>query len=348
MFHICCTLHSLFVTAIPDLIQLVHGNKWSIKKLVREFQEFWRCKTAKSDTSTCQVCLTEATNKGRVAEAFEEVCLISKRKLHFKIKEIAVYEQHPSVSHKKFWYVNSEQLEKYGLSGLPVPTEWKWVTKLPDKSLDSVKELKDGHKVRDNLNKKSCCKPNASLLQSTTVTAALTEKIHVNELSHCESASKRHDKHVKFEEKPVKKHLIKQKHKRNSTVQHIAMKGFHQSPMQSECTAMKSNTALISKKMAIKPVTDAVCSKSLFVTLKKLPEFEKCTLDSNIATTTKSDNISSASPSLDAPNQKRSSDGCTPDAKRPNLGANCFDGHDEVSSMIVGYENVAISTVWHN
>ena len=102
-------------TALADLVRLVHGNESSIKKLIREFCEFWRGKMLPNETG--------APNDG------EKQHLLSKRQLEAKIRQIAVYESRPEYPRRKLWYINTDTLNKLELSSLPVPTQWNWITK---------------------------------------------------------------------------------------------------------------------------------------------------------------------------------------------------------------------------
>jgi hypothetical protein len=102
-------------TALADLVRLVHGNESSIKKLIREFCEFWRCKLQPQD--------------GSAPADGEKQRLLSKRQLEAKIRQIAVYESRPEYPRRRLWYINAETLDKLELASLPVPTQWKWLTK---------------------------------------------------------------------------------------------------------------------------------------------------------------------------------------------------------------------------
>ena len=96
----------------------MHGNSRSIQKLVREFCEFWRRKSAPH---------TDVDVGDAGSDENAQVVKVSKRKAEAKIREIAVYELRPQCYKHKLWYVNDKILEKLELS-LPVPTEWKWIT----------------------------------------------------------------------------------------------------------------------------------------------------------------------------------------------------------------------------
>jgi len=104
--------------ALPDLARLVHGNEWSIKKLVCEFCEFWRQKT------------TSESGQDDV----ERMSTISKRQLRDKIREMAVYELRAQCCKRKLWYVNTDVLTALNLSDLPVRTQWQWITPIMKKS----------------------------------------------------------------------------------------------------------------------------------------------------------------------------------------------------------------------
>lgn len=103
-------------TALPDLIKLVHGNSCSLQKLIREFREFWKLKTSSAPN--------ESTGS-ETANASEDDFLISKRQLTAKIREIARY----SSSDVRCWFVSDSVRAEHGLSDLPIPTEWQWLTR---------------------------------------------------------------------------------------------------------------------------------------------------------------------------------------------------------------------------
>ena len=133
-------MRCFFFAAIPDLVRLVHGNCFSIQKLIKEFREYWRLKSLGDDNkSTAEhnaagqspmevdqqspdvqnTSTSETPNKGSV---------FSKRQLDMKIKNIAVYEKRESCK-KNCWYVHQKILEEHKLTDLPIPCEWQWITR---------------------------------------------------------------------------------------------------------------------------------------------------------------------------------------------------------------------------
>ena len=52
----------------------------------------------------------------------------SKRQLDKTIRKLAVYERRPQYR-RCCWYVHQNVLEKYGLTELPIPTQWHWLTR---------------------------------------------------------------------------------------------------------------------------------------------------------------------------------------------------------------------------
>ena len=120
------------MVAIEDLVKLVHGNTSGIQKLMREFRAFWRQKqngTRDSQDDDDTNIATDGQGKAKSTENLDSnIELISKRQLEIKIKAIAIYEKRDAYR-KSCWYVNNEYLEKYKLNDLPIPTQWKYVTK---------------------------------------------------------------------------------------------------------------------------------------------------------------------------------------------------------------------------
>lgn len=142
----CDNISSLYRTfsltaAMRDLVQLVHGNWCSFRKLAKEFREYWYLKEKGVDIKAYKLSKvvqegdendgdssTSPNNDNNTAE--ESRYNISKRQLFKTIKEIAVYEKR-SAFKRACWYVNDNILEKYDLTQLVVPTNWVWVTKEP-------------------------------------------------------------------------------------------------------------------------------------------------------------------------------------------------------------------------
>ncbi|ELU01556.1 hypothetical protein CAPTEDRAFT_224097 [Capitella teleta] len=122
--------------ALADLIRLVHGNRYGVPKLIREFREFWQTKMNSTESN----------------EHF-----ISKRQLDVKIRSIANYERATPTS-KKYWLVKESVLEEHGLKDLPVPTAWQWTTrsspKKADRNDDSITEEPQSVKKRTNFSMK--------------------------------------------------------------------------------------------------------------------------------------------------------------------------------------------------
>ena len=146
--------------AIPELIRLVHGNSFSIQKLVKEFREYWHRKSLgeligengdETETPISSVPGTPGSNTPVPMETGacdtpdrpkssspkaesggtpnEKNYTVSKRQLDAKIREIAAYEKREGYK-RICWYVSSQLLEKHGLTDLPVPTQWKWITRV--------------------------------------------------------------------------------------------------------------------------------------------------------------------------------------------------------------------------
>ena len=152
---------SVLFAAMSDLIRLVHGNIWSIQKVIKEFRAFWSGQTKEeaaagaADTSinptdggspvkeeamevdtngkATPVNGTNSTspspkNSGDGQERPARRC-ISKRQLDICIRGMAVYEKRDCYEKRRCWYVHNAVLEKYSLKDLPVPTEWQWITR---------------------------------------------------------------------------------------------------------------------------------------------------------------------------------------------------------------------------
>lgn len=138
------------LTAMPDLICLVHGNPLGIKRLVEEFRVYWARKIAQPSSeegtktegkedamdvdeipqgSTDALPTSGAEVSGtpiRVDDDKDE-CNISKRQTEIRIAAIAVREKR-SMCKKICWYVHDSILKQYDLSHLPVPCEWQYLT----------------------------------------------------------------------------------------------------------------------------------------------------------------------------------------------------------------------------
>lgn len=161
------SLKYFFVSAIPDLIRLVHGNPVGIKNLIKEFRMFWKKKTNPAtddvasttlDSSTLDISMevdlkpdnTSDMPKSAVMDTTKVVSMsdtptalnesksdapeefaISKRQLEIKIPSIAVREKRSD--HKKVcWYVKDEILVQYGMVDIKLPNAWDYVCiKLP-------------------------------------------------------------------------------------------------------------------------------------------------------------------------------------------------------------------------
>ncbi len=138
-------------TAMPDLVRLLHGNSAGMRNLTKEFREFWRLKTAapeeaedtrahpdgaepaaaENGETPMEVDPQQQTPDRKKTNLSETTPTngvnISKRQMERKIKSIAVYEKREP-NKKACWYVNQPVLEQYGLTELPVPCEWEWIT----------------------------------------------------------------------------------------------------------------------------------------------------------------------------------------------------------------------------
>ena len=158
--HLFNSLISNYITAIPDLIRLLHGNPSGMKNLIKEFRMFWKLKTDPSasssandtaDTSQLETSAmdvddnqekveqeTPKTSDGK-AESQDDFS-ISKRQLWMKIPVIAVREKRPE--HKKIcWYVQTDILKQYNMEDITLPNTWKYVcVKEPKWALEKEKE----------------------------------------------------------------------------------------------------------------------------------------------------------------------------------------------------------------
>lgn len=130
---------------MPDLIRLVHGNRASIQKLVKEFREYWSRRT--TDQNTSHVSSFDALGQEdamdtSTATLDSSLCAtparggISKRQLDMTIRSVAAYSKKETYN-KKCWYVKEDVLQKYQLTNLPVPTTWIWVTR-PNKEQEET------------------------------------------------------------------------------------------------------------------------------------------------------------------------------------------------------------------
>lgn len=138
-----------FVTAMPDLIRMVHGNLAGIKKLVKEFRTYWDMKTGlkpadkvedismevDKDESEAQCkdepkedLSNEKSGDTPVTETNVDNFSISKRQMELKITSIAVREKREGFK-KVCWYVNDTILQQFSLQDLAVPSAWEFVTK---------------------------------------------------------------------------------------------------------------------------------------------------------------------------------------------------------------------------
>ena len=60
--------------------------------------------------------------------------VMSKRQLFAMIRVLAVYEKRPHIYKRYCWYVREEELQRYDLLELPVPTTWEWLTRFKVKN----------------------------------------------------------------------------------------------------------------------------------------------------------------------------------------------------------------------
>ena len=66
----------MFSAAIPYLIRLVHGNPWSINKLLTEFREYWRRKESggqPAENSVESALNTSQSEQGEPLASFDYV-----------------------------------------------------------------------------------------------------------------------------------------------------------------------------------------------------------------------------------------------------------------------------------
>ncbi|XP_045123330.1 chromatin assembly factor 1 subunit A-like [Portunus trituberculatus] len=100
--------------AVAPLIQLLHGNRHGKGFLCREFADYWLQRNSGSGGG------------GKTGE----VCVIAKRKVLQKIREIGVWKKCKTESCKRamlMWYVPSETREKYGVLDLSIPNTWSYI-----------------------------------------------------------------------------------------------------------------------------------------------------------------------------------------------------------------------------
>ena len=138
------------ISAMPYLIQLVHGNTIGIKKLVKEFRLFWKQKNNPkpidniSDEMAMEVDVQESPNKTATfdesltedkinaevdlneTQEADNVFAISKRQLEMKITAIATREKRQD--RKICWFVHDSILEQYGCQGISLPNSWQYVS----------------------------------------------------------------------------------------------------------------------------------------------------------------------------------------------------------------------------
>jgi len=146
---------------MPDLIKLLHGNTYGIKRVIKEFRVFWLRTQDKpapgndtlnnsvaegGDTSLLNDSVVESTpansedkqspEKGDTVQHKKEEgygCSISKRQLEKKITSVAIREKRPGFN-KVCWYVHQEALTQYGQAELSLPNTWVFLTAGPIKS----------------------------------------------------------------------------------------------------------------------------------------------------------------------------------------------------------------------
>ncbi|XP_071953694.1 uncharacterized protein [Antedon mediterranea] len=142
--------------AIPDLMQLVHGNTAGIKTLSRTFREYWNKKEQNAGTknivkgefspgknATCADIREpspvndhlESSSRPATPSADAEFS-ISARQMKLKINKIAVRERRNGYD-RDCWYVHEELLKKHNLLDLPVPNAAVVVKEKKPKNADN-------------------------------------------------------------------------------------------------------------------------------------------------------------------------------------------------------------------
>ncbi|XP_074650107.1 uncharacterized protein LOC141905203 [Tubulanus polymorphus] len=171
--------------AMSDLIRLVHGNICGIKKLIREFREYWRlkngCKPSSElaeqsqenndnigvdsgvapmevDAPVITVPSTPTSPANVNASDYE----ISKRQVELKINAIAQYKKDSSYP-RKCWYVNPDMLSQYKLTDLPIPGQWQYVTKQPVSRAPTPLQQKDEREAMDTSTPTATSKTSAGI-----------------------------------------------------------------------------------------------------------------------------------------------------------------------------------------
>ncbi|TSK53654.1 Chromatin assembly factor 1 subunit A [Bagarius yarrelli] len=95
---------------LTQLLPLLHGNVNSSKVIISEFQEFCRQQNSSPDGSP--------QNSSDIPPRI---------RIKRLIKENAVYEKR-SAYRRCCWYVHSDVLTRFGQEGLPVPSQWTYLT----------------------------------------------------------------------------------------------------------------------------------------------------------------------------------------------------------------------------
>ena len=134
---------------MPDLIRLLHGNPSGLKKLVKEFNMYWKKKNnpgmeessvaldsskldmsmevdkkTDKDSSILDTSISKTLNDSKI-ESSDEFS-ISKRQLEMKMTAIAVREKRADLK-KICWYVNADKLKQYSMEDIKLPNTWEYV-----------------------------------------------------------------------------------------------------------------------------------------------------------------------------------------------------------------------------
>merc|ERR1712142_1457064 len=109
--------------AIPDLIQLLHGNTNNKIFLAREFIAFWKSKSGDEVSVDSKVEGTPGTKDGSQFS-------ISKRKMIDKIQEVAEYKKLTD-NGLKAWWVKQDILSKHNIDPTNI-NEWRYVLEQPN------------------------------------------------------------------------------------------------------------------------------------------------------------------------------------------------------------------------
>lgn len=96
-------------SAVPFLINMLHGNTCSRKNIIQKFLMNWK------------------DEESQLAQGDSNANLLTKTCITKKIKLLSAWQEYPDegpLFGRLCWYVKKEFREKYGLNDLPVPNKW--------------------------------------------------------------------------------------------------------------------------------------------------------------------------------------------------------------------------------